>query len=133
MASEPDLVIDTDKGRLDIEYIHRFLSGESHWARSRTMEQVKKSIENSLCFGAYKDGEQIGFARVVTDYTTFSWLCDVFIDPEHRGHGYGKRLVEAVVECPPLRDSGLMLLATRFSPSLYRDYGGFTPLGDSWR
>ena len=80
--------ISTDKARLDVAYIHRYLSEESYWARGRTPDTVEKAIANSLCFGVFWGAEQVGFARVVTDCATFGWLCDVFVDERHRGRGW---------------------------------------------
>jgi len=88
------------------------------------METVVRSIEHSLCFGLYEeDGGQVGFARVVTDRSTFAWLCDVFIVESHRGRGLGKWLVRSVVEYPDLRSIKRMLLGTRDAHTLYRRYG----------
>src|SRR5436305_12554382 len=82
--------IATDPSRLDRDLIHRFLSEESYWAKGRSREIVDRSIENSMCFGVYEgDSTQVAFARVVTDRCTFAWLADVFVVPEHRGHGLG--------------------------------------------
>ena len=83
--------ISTDKRRLDVEMIHRFLSEESYWAKTRTPEQTRTAIENSLCFGAYLDDRQVGFARVVSDFATFAYLGDVFILSEYRAHGLSKK------------------------------------------
>jgi GNAT superfamily N-acetyltransferase len=125
-----DFRISTETDHLDVEAIHRFLANEAYWALGRTFEQVKRSIENSArCFGVYagQPGQpstrQVGFARLVSDMTTFGWLCDVFIVPEARGHGLGKWLMEAVVET--VREWGLrrVLLATRDAHELYRGFG----------
>jgi hypothetical protein len=83
--TEGDVVISDDKTRLDISTIHAFLSGRSYWAKGVPIEIVERSIRNSLCFGMFKAGRQIGFARVVTDFSTFAWLADVFIMEEVRG------------------------------------------------
>jgi GNAT superfamily N-acetyltransferase len=126
--------ISTDRARLDIAYIHRYLSEECYWALDRSRAIVEKSIVNSLCFGVYAGERQIGFARVVTDYATFAWLCDVFIDAAYRGQGLGKRLVEAVVAHPELQGMRNFILATRDAHELYRRHGGFEPLAapDRW-
>lgn len=115
--------ISTDPARLDVDLIHSFLSEESYWARGRAREQVERSLEHSLNFGAYAGGEQVGFARVVTDRTTFAWLCDVFVVAAHRGRGLGKRLVEATLEHPELRDVYRWVLATADAHELYRRFG----------
>ena len=83
-------LISTDPTLLQIDVIHNFLSNESYWARGRRLEVVKTSIKNSLCFGVYSEGQQAGFARIVTDYATFAWLCDVFILPESTRPWFGE-------------------------------------------
>ena len=124
-GSKSKVTISTDKQLLDVDVIHGFLSRRSYWASGRSLEQVRSSIENSLCFGVCVDAEQVGFARVVTDSTTFAWVCDVFVLESHRGQGLGKRLIEAVVAHPTIRDLRLAILATRDAQELYRNYGGF--------
>jgi GNAT superfamily N-acetyltransferase len=126
---DPTYSISADKALLDIPVIHAYLSGSSYWARGRSLETVTRSIEHSLCFGVFlPDGTQVGFARVVTDCSTFAWLCDVFILEEHRGRGLGKRLVEAVVSHPPRAHNKRIHLATSNARELYERYGGFVPL-----
>ena len=129
-----DCTISTDKALLDVELIHAFLSRSSYWAQGRPIDQVRASIGNSLCFGLYDRQAQVGFARVVTDYATFAWLCDVFVVESHRGRGLGKQLIQAVVEHPTLRDLRLMILATRDAQGLYSEYGGFraVEVADRW-
>ena len=126
--------ISTERSRLDVAYVHRYLSEHCYWAVGRSRDIVEKSIANSLCFGLYAGAQQIGFARVVTDYATFAWLCDVFIDDLYRGQGLGKRLVEAVVAYPALQGLRNFILATRDAHELYRGYGGFETLRtpDRW-
>jgi GNAT superfamily N-acetyltransferase len=120
--------IGTDKSRLDLGMIHDYLSNRSYWARGRSLEAVRRSIENSLCFGVFRDDEQVGFARVVTDFATFAWLCDVFILKSHRGWGLGKQLIQAIVSHPLLEELGIFILATQDAHELYRGYGGFDGL-----
>jgi GNAT superfamily N-acetyltransferase len=115
--------IDTDKRRLDIAGIHRFLSTESYWAKSRTLEQTLTAIENSLCFGVYRGREQVGFARVVTDKATFAYLGDVFMLDGHRGRGLSKWLMQVILEQPDLQGLRRWLLATRDAHGLYKRYG----------
>lgn len=119
--------IDTDKNRLDFETIHRYLSKESYWAKGRDMETVRRSLENSVCFGAYLNDVQIGFARVVTDRAVFAWIMDVFILPEHRGKGYSKELMRAILAFPELRNLSRWGLATEDAHRLYAQFG-FTAL-----
>ncbi len=120
--------ISTDRSRLDIAYIHRYLSEECYWSIGRSRAVVEKSIANSLCFGVYDGDRQMGFARVVTDYATFAWLCDVFVDAAYRERGLGKQLVEKVVAYPDLQGMRNFILATRDAHELYRQYGGFEAL-----
>jgi GNAT superfamily N-acetyltransferase len=123
-----DSTISTDKSRLDLGVIHDFLSNESYWAKGRLMTVVETSIDNSLCFGVYHDGNQVGFARVVTDYATFAWLCDVFIINSHRGRGLGKWLIESIVNHSNLQGLKNFVLVTQDAHELYRRYGGFEEL-----
>lgn len=114
--------VSTDKSRLSLDTVHGFLSQKSYWAQGRTREQVAKSFESSICFGIYDGDEQAGFARVVTDYATFYWLCDVFVAEEYRGNGLGKWLIECITGFDELKEiKGL--LATRDADGLYEKYG----------
>jgi GNAT superfamily N-acetyltransferase len=119
----PAYEISSDPARLDIDLIHRFLSEESYWAKGRDRAIVERSIANSIPFGLYLDGRQVGFARVVTDRATFAWLADVFVLPEHRGRGIGKRLVETVLTHPELQGMKRWLLGTADAHELYRRFG----------
>ena len=118
-----EYTISTDRSKLDVGLIHQFLSEESYWAKGRSREQVERSIENSVCFGAYAGDELVGFARAVTDKATFAWLADVFVMPEHRGRGVGQKLVEAALEDPELADVYRWFLGTADAHELYRRYG----------
>ena len=116
--------ISTSRDRLDVERVHRFLSIEAYWAPGVAREVVERSIANSLPFGVYTtDGEQVGFARVVTDYATFAWLADVYIENAHRGRGLGKRLVAEVLEHPDLQGMRRWMLGTADAHELYRRFG----------
>lgn len=119
--------ISTDKGRLDLVRIHEYLSTKSYWALGRSFEDVQVSIEHSLCYGVYQGDLQVGFARLVTDFTTFAWLCDVFILEEFRGIGLGKWLMSTVMAAPSF-DRVVFILATRDAHELYRSYAGFVDL-----
>ena len=127
-SRQGNYLISTDPSRLQFSAIYHFLSVDSYWAQGRTLETIRTSIQHSLCFGIYLDGEQVGFARIVTDYATFAWLCDVFIREDQRGHGLGKWLVQTIVAHPELNTIKRMLLATRDAHELYRRYGDFEPL-----
>lgn len=125
-------VISTDRRKLDLDMIASYLSQTSYWAKGRALDVIARSIENSLCFGVYKDGQQVGLARVVTDRATFAWLCDVFVLDAHRGQGLGKWLVESVVGHPDLQEV-LFFLGTRDAHELYRRHGGFKSVEGSER
>jgi GNAT superfamily N-acetyltransferase len=120
---EDGYLISTDKQRLDIDYIHRWLSEQSYWAQGRSRAAVETSIANSLCFGLYQGDRQVGFARIVTDYANFGWLCDLFVDNELRGQGLGKWLVQTVLNHPDVAQIRGLMLATRDAHELYRRYG----------
>ena len=120
---EDGYLISTDKQRLDIDYIHRWLSEQSYWAQGRSRAAVETSIANSLCFGLYQGDRQVGFARIVTDFANFGWLCDLFVDNELRGQGLGKWLVQTVLNHPDVARIRGLMLATRDAHELYRRYG----------
>ena len=120
--------ISTDRSRLDVTLIHRFLCDESYWAAHIPLDLVRLSIENSLCFGAYDGGAQVGFARVVTDYATFGYVADVFVVPSRRGAGVGKELMAAIVAHPALQRLRRWHLVTRDAQRLYEQFG-FRRLG----
>lgn len=122
-----DLRITTDKADLDVALVHRFLAEQSTWALGIPRTLVEKSIAHSLCFGGYLDGAQIAFARVVSDYATFANLVDVFVLPEHRGKGYSKALVAAVLAHPELQGLRRFTLATWDAHGLYAQYGFTSP------
>jgi ribosomal protein S18 acetylase RimI-like enzyme len=96
---------------------------KSYWATARSKEVIIKSIENSFCFGVYDKDKQIGFARMITDYATYAYLCDVIIDEEYRGQGIGKALVGYIMERPELEDVRSMWLSTSDAHKLYEKYG----------
>ena len=124
------LTISTDASLVDVALVHRWLSTDAYWAKGRPREVVEQSVASSLNVGAYDDGVQVGYARIVTDRTTFAWICDVYVDPARRGSGIGKSLVSAVVaELEPLGLSRVML-ATADAHDLYAAYG-FVPLPDA--
>jgi GNAT superfamily N-acetyltransferase len=121
-----EFTISTDKSRLDIEVIHRFLD-TSYWAAGRSPETIRKSIEHSMPFGVYKGDQQVGFARVITDYATFAWLADVFILDAFQGQGLGRWLMEVIIAHPDLQGFRRWVLATKDAHGLYRGFG-FTEL-----
>ncbi|HEY0050456.1 MAG TPA: GNAT family N-acetyltransferase [Pyrinomonadaceae bacterium] len=118
-----EFIISTESARLQPEAIHKFLTEESYWARERTREQTATAIKNSLPFGVYKGENQIGFARVVTDYATFAYLGDVYILEQYRGRGLSKWLMETIVNHPDLQNFRRWILATRDAHALYEKFG----------
>ncbi|SEL60723.1 Acetyltransferase (GNAT) family protein [Aquimarina amphilecti] len=116
------LIISTEKSKLDIDFIHQFLTN-AYWAKGRTKQEVITSIENCLNFGVYINDEQIGFARVLTDYTVFGYLMDVFIIEKHRGKGYSKILIKTIMEYPDLQKVHRWMLATADAHGLYKQFG----------
>lgn len=114
--------VTTDNEKLDFDSIHKWITN-SYWANGRTKEAMKKVMDNSLNFGLFHNDKQVGFARVITDYHTFSYLCDVIIDEDYRGRGLGKLLMKEVLEYPPLITMKRWLLFTKDAHGLYEHFG----------
>ena len=121
------LVITTDIARMDVAAIHAYLCNESYWAAGIPLETVRRSMENSLCFGILDGTRQAAFARVVTDRATFAYLCDVYVETEYRGRGLGKRLVAAIDAHPDLQGLRRWNLVTRDAHTLYERFGFRAP------
>jgi len=118
--------VTTDRSRLDLDVIHGFLTS-SYWARGIPRETVARSIDHSLCFGAFDEGRQVGFARVISDRATFAYVCDVFALESHRGNGVGKSLMAAIMSHAELQDLRRWTLFTRDAQGLYRQFGFGAP------
>jgi len=119
-----DFYVSTNRSLLDIDLIHHFLTHQSYWAQGRDRTTVERSIEHSLCFGVYTQAnEQVGFARVVTDYSVFAWLMDVFILEAHRGQQLGQYLLSEIMSYPSLQGLKRWGLATKDAHGLYEKYG----------
>ena len=118
-----DYTIRTNNAQLDLGIIHHFISNQSYWGRGRAADTVQRSLDNSLNFGVFENKQQIGFARVVTDFATFAWVADVFILEEHRGKGLAKWLMESILSHPELQGFRRWVLATRDAHELYRRFG----------
>lgn len=118
--------VSTNKSKLNVPFIQHFLK-DIYWAAGRTMEEVQTTIDASVCFGIYLNEEQIGFARVITDYVVFGYVMDVFIAEEHRGKGYSSILIENMMNEPVLKDIKIWRLATTDAHFLYEKFG-FTKL-----
>jgi GNAT superfamily N-acetyltransferase len=119
--------ISDERNLIQADKVHAYLSHESYWAKDIPLEIVKRSIENSLCWGVYFQGEQIGFARMITDYSTFAYLADVYIVEEHRGKGLSKLLMHEIMAHPRLQGLRRIMLATRDAHSLYTQFGFAAP------
>ena len=122
MYTQNNLIISTDKDKLDIPLIHSFLTN-AYWAKGRTFQQVKTSIENSICFGVYKNNAQIGFARLITDKVVFAYIMDVFIIKEERGNGYSIMLMKEILNHSELNEIKTWFLATIDAHGLYERFG----------
>jgi len=121
-----EFVICTDRERLDLDVIHGFLT-DCYWAKGIPRELVARSIENSLCFGVYSEGKQVGFARVISDYATYAYIGDVFVLEPYRGHGLGKWLMECIMQDPRLKGLRRWSLVRDDAHGLYEQFG-FTKL-----
>jgi GNAT superfamily N-acetyltransferase len=121
------LQISTDRSELDVPLIYRFLSEQSTWAVGIPRTVVDRAIENSLCFGAYIDGRQVAFARVVTDYATCGSIDDLFVVPEYRGRGYARALLETLLAHPSLQGLRRLSLNTSNGRELFEHFGFSAP------
>lgn len=121
------LELRTEATAQDVVLIHRFLSEESTWAQGIPRTLVEESIRNSLNFGLFLHGQQIAFARVVTDCSTFAYILDVFVLTEHRGKGFSRHLMEAVMASPKLQGLRRVVLVSSTAGGLYKKFG-FSPL-----
>ncbi|MGY4536589.1 N-acetylglutamate synthase-like GNAT family acetyltransferase [Mucilaginibacter sp. UYNi724] len=124
--------ISMDDSLLDFEMIFNYLDWQSYWAKGMPPEKLRKAIENSMCFGVYKDSIQVGFARVVSDKATFAYLCDVFILPANQGVGLSKWLMQNIMAHPDLQGLRRWSLATLDAHGLYKQFG-FTEINNPER
>ena len=117
-----NITFSKSREEMDVEYIHAYLT-QSYWNEGISLEKVQKCVDNSLNFGLFDDGKQIGYARVLTDFVRFSYLMDVFIEPKLQGKGYGKLLIQHVFEDEDIKELPGMLLATKDAHTLYEKFG----------
>ena len=117
-----EFTVSTDRELIDLNVVHGFLT-ECYWAKGIPREVVARSIENSLCFGVYTQGRQVGFARVISDYATYAYVADVFILESFRGHGLGKWIMECIMQHPRLQGLRRWSLVTRDAQRLYARFG----------
>jgi GNAT superfamily N-acetyltransferase len=122
-----DLVLTTDPRRMDVDQIHRYLSEESYWAQGIPREVVQRSLANSLCFGVFDGDMQVALTRVITDYATYAYLCDVYVLDSYRKRGIGHWMLEAIDVHPDLQNLRRWGLITRDAHTLY-DAHGYSPL-----
>ncbi|KKB78864.1 hypothetical protein VW35_10275 [Devosia soli] len=128
MTLPSGFAVSTDPQKIDIDYVHHYLSTLSYWAQGIPRDVVVRSIENSIAFGLYAEtGAQVGFARVITDKATFAWLADVFVDPGMQGKGLGKGFLQTIFAHPDLQGLRRFMLVTADAHSLYSQYGFGTP------
>jgi GNAT superfamily N-acetyltransferase len=118
--------ISDDRSRIDVVAVHQFLS-TCYWSLGIPISVVQRAIEGSLCFGVYQGESQVGFARVISDRATFAYLCDVYVQEQHRGNGLGQWLIETIIAHPDLQGLRRFALVTRDAQGLYAKHG-FQPL-----
>lgn len=116
------LKITTDKSCIDVAMVHEFLSS-TYWAKGRSRSIVEKCIDNSICFSGFINNKQVAFGRVITDHAVFGYIADVFVLPDYRGYGIGKKMMRAIQENPEIKNIKLTLLATRDAHGLYEQFG----------
>jgi GNAT superfamily N-acetyltransferase len=123
---QKDIFFSSEKKDMDINVIYNFIK-QSYWGRARTFEEQKIAVENTLNFGLFYQGNQIAFARVMTDYVFFAYLLDVFVIEEHQGRGFSKLLVNQIINHEPIKNVDKWMLATKDAHSLYEKFG-FEPI-----
>jgi GNAT superfamily N-acetyltransferase len=118
-----DYLISTDPDLLDLTFIYEFLANESYWARGISREKVERAVSHSLSFGLYQDRRQLAYLRIISDYTTFAYISDVFVAAAHRGQGLGRALLTCALRHPDLQGLRKWALDTRDAQSLYHRFG----------
>ena len=117
-----DYIISTDKAKIDVQLVHKYLCNESYWSKNIPLDIIKTSIENSVCFTLLYKETQIGFARVITDKATFGYIADVFIIDAHKGKGLGKWLMQTILDHEELQGFRGWMLATKDAHGLYEKF-----------
>ena len=121
-----EIIISTEKNKLNLDLVIDFIS-HSYWAKGRSREAIETGIKNSICFGIYLNSNQIGFARVLSDFTTIAYLMDVFIIEAFRGYGLGQKFINEIISYKDFRSVKKWLLSTKDAHSLYKEFG-FAPV-----
>lgn len=116
------IIIKTGKENMDIKVIHRFLAEDSYWAKGIPYAMVDHSLDHSFCTGAFVNGEQVGFGRVITDYYTFAWFADFFVLPAYRKQGISKQILSSILEQPWSKRLRRKMLNTSDAHGLYRQF-----------
>ncbi|WP_183576079.1 GNAT family N-acetyltransferase [Mucilaginibacter sp. X5P1] len=117
-----EVIIKTGKEHMDVKEIHRFLSEDSYWAKGIPYELVDHSLTHSFCAGAFVNGDQVGFGRVITDYYTFGWFADIYVLPDYRGRGISKKILAHILEQPWSKRLRRKMLNTKDAHGLYRQF-----------
>jgi GNAT superfamily N-acetyltransferase len=117
-----EVIIKTGKENMDVRMIHRFLKEDSYWAKDISYEWVEQSLTHSFCIGAFVNGGQVGFGRVITDYYTFGWFADFFVLPEYRGNGISKKMLSYILQQPWSNRLRRKMLNTSDAHGLYRQF-----------
>ena len=117
-----NIIISKDKKDIDLKRLVKYISKESYWGKNTDRDVIVKSIENSLCYSVLLNNEFVGFARIITDYSTFKYLCDVFILPDYQGKGIGEKLLQFIIDDPEIKD-GACLLLTKDAYGFYSKFG----------
>ena len=117
-----NIIISKDKKDIDLKKLVKYISKEAYWGKNTDRDVIVKSIENSLCYSVLLNNEFIGFARIITDYSTFKYLCDVFILPDYQGKGIGEKLLQFIIDDPEIKN-GACLLLTKDGHGFYSKFG----------
>ena len=115
-------VLTTDRSQMIIADIYKWLSVEAYWCKGIPFETVVNAVSNSHCIGVLHQGKQIAFARLVTDYATFAYLADVYVQKEHRGLGLSKKMIEVLLGQDWVKGLRRIMLSTIGAHELYRKY-----------
>ncbi len=119
------LTISDQREDIDVDYVYTFLKTQTAWQAGIGQKTFMRLIENSLCFSAYEEDRQVGFVRTTTDYATFAWIDDLFVDPEYRGRGIGRELALTLTKHPSLSSVAIWVLSSnnQYSRQIFEQLG----------